>query len=549
MPRALAQSNPASGIPRLTVCLITKNEERFIGKCLESIRPIADQIVVMDTGSTDWTTSIAGRFGAEIFKFKWCDDFSAARNAVLEKATGDWVLMLDADEELPADQHEKLLKLLRDPKAIAYRLPMIDVGQEEAGVSHVPRLFRNAPGLFYVGRVHEQVFSSIEVRRTEWGLENLFGDATLLHHGYTKELVKSRDKIARNLRLLEMAVEEMPGEPNLLMNLGLELMRSGRTHEGLENYEAAFEAMGRLPKAQVVPELRESLLTQFATHLAAAKRFADVVRVLTSPVAKSGGLTASMHWLLGLACVELKQFSEGAAQMRDCLAKRERIALTPVLKDIRKGAPYHALAVCLVSMKQVEAARRAFESALKEEPENRRVRFDFARFLANNGEAVEALKWAHQLMADDPSDLAVWQFGGQVALGNPDFIEFARDWTSEAMKSHPDVPTLSEQRATALLLSGELEEALPLWRQLGESNPTVVAARLICEAGSGAALSSVAAVSSSTKVNEAFVLWYRRLLQFNATKTVLSVNARVEELRSFVPAAANVIGAAMAAAA
>ena len=117
------------------------------------------------------------------------------------------------------------------------------------------------------------------------------------------------------------------------------------------------------------------------------------------------------------------------------------------------------------------------------------------------------------------------------------------------MKSHPDVPTLSEQRATALLLSGELEEALPLWRQLGESNPTVVAARLICEAGSGAALSSVAAVSSSSKVNEAFVLWYRRLLQFSATKAVLSVNARVEELRSFVPAAANVIGAAMAAAA
>ena len=94
-----------------------------------------------------------------------------------------------------------------------------------------------------------------------------------------------------------------------------------------------------------------------------------------------------------------------------------------------------------------------------------------------------------------------------------------------------------------------LFRSLPLWRQLGDSNPTVVAARLICEAGSGAALSSVAAVSSPTKVNEAFVLWYRRLLQFGATKAVLAVNARVEELRSFVPAAANVIGVAMAAAA
>jgi hypothetical protein len=99
------------------------------------------------------------------------------------------------------------------------------------------------------------------------------------------------------------------------------------------------------------------------------------------------------------------------------------------------------------------------------------------------------------------------------------------------------------------LLSGELEEALSLWRVLGEGHPTAAAARLICEAGSGAALSSVGAGSSMAKVNEAFVLWYRRLLQFNATKAVLSVNGRVEELRSFVPAAANVIGAAVAAAA
>jgi hypothetical protein len=111
-------------------------------------------------------------------------------------------------------QLERLLKLMRDATAMAFRLPMIDVGREDEGVSHVPRLFRNAPGLFYVGRVHEQVFSSLEVRRAEWGLENKLGDATLLHHGYTKELVQSRDKVARNLRLLEMAIIEMPGEPN-----------------------------------------------------------------------------------------------------------------------------------------------------------------------------------------------------------------------------------------------------------------------------------------------------------------------------------------------
>ena len=94
---------------RITVCLIVKNEEQFLAQCLKSVRGFAAQIVVVDTGSTDRTVEIAREFGAEIYSFAWCDDFAAARNAALEHATGDWILMLDADEELPAAQHATLL--------------------------------------------------------------------------------------------------------------------------------------------------------------------------------------------------------------------------------------------------------------------------------------------------------------------------------------------------------------------------------------------------------------------------------------------------------
>jgi glycosyltransferase involved in cell wall biosynthesis len=80
--------------------LIAKNEERFLPQCLRSVRALASQIVVVDTGSTDRTVDIAREFGAEVHSFSWCDDFSAARNAALEHATGDWILILDADEEL-----------------------------------------------------------------------------------------------------------------------------------------------------------------------------------------------------------------------------------------------------------------------------------------------------------------------------------------------------------------------------------------------------------------------------------------------------------------
>jgi len=295
---------------RLSVCLIVKNEERFLGQCLKSVREVAQQIVVVDTGSTDRTVEIAKEFGAEVHSFAWCDDFSAARNAALDHVTGDWVLALDADEELSPKDHDKLRQAMTDAATMAWRLPIVDVGRELDGCSYVPRLFRNAPGLFYLGRVHEQIFSSIEVRRAEWGLENKIGDATLIHHGYTQEIVRDRNKIERNLQLLEKAVEELPGEPHLLMNLGLELSRSGRESEAFARYEEAFEALSSKPAAEIVPELRETLLAQYCTRLTAAKRQDETVRVLTSPLARSGsGLTASLHFSLGLAHLELKQFS------------------------------------------------------------------------------------------------------------------------------------------------------------------------------------------------------------------------------------------------
>src|ERR1019366_8922929 len=135
-------------------------EEKFLAQCLKSVRGFATQIVVVDTGSTDRTVEIAREFGAEIYSFPWCDDFAAARNAALEHATGDWILMLDADEELPSAQHAALLADLKKSGVLAHRLPLVNAGQND-GRSFVPRLFRNAPDVYYSGRIHEQVFPSL----------------------------------------------------------------------------------------------------------------------------------------------------------------------------------------------------------------------------------------------------------------------------------------------------------------------------------------------------------------------------------------------------
>ena len=540
LPDSLFKVNTAS----LTVCLITRNEERFLGTCLDSIRAWANQIIVVDTGSTDASREIAAQAGAEVYSFAWCDDFSAARNAALERATGDWVLFLDADEELMPEQGAKLRRMMADPAAIAFRLPMIDKGREEEGVSYVPRLFRNAPGLFYLGCVHEHNFLSVEARRQEWGLNNNLGDATLLHHGYTGEVTRSRDKNARNLKLLQKALNETPDDPNLLMNLGLELARAGRLADGIEQYEAAFRALSSVPPTEIAPEFCETLLTQLCTHLVNIKNFARLGQVLNSPLARGREMTATLHWLLGLACIDSKNFSEGAAHMRHCIAKRTKPAVSPVNKNILRGGPHHCLALCLVGLKQGEAARQAFDAALREDPFARPVRFDYAHFLADTGREVEALTALHELVEEDSSDVRAWQLGGHVSLRKPEFLEFACDWTAQAAQFHPGVAAIMAHRATALLLNGKAEESLQAWcRMEGDANPSHRAALIICETILDER--PIHRPLRDQTLDQEFLVWYRRLIEFNASETIAQLNKRLDALSRVVPNAVEVLAAAL----
>jgi len=543
LPEFIANQNSAA-TPRLTICLITKNEEKFLDQCLASVRDIAWQIVIVDTGSTDRTVEIARQHGAEVHLSTWNDDFSAARNLALCHASGDWVLVLDADEELLPEHRATIAEEMKAATVMAYRLPIIDKDREKDGCSYVPRLFRNAPGLFFVGRVHEQIFSSIEVRRAEWGLDNQLGRSALLHHGYVPEIVISRDKIARNLRLLERAIEELPGEPNLVMSLGLELVRSGKLEAGSGKYWEAFHLLASLPKEQVVPELRETLITQLGTHLLAARKFVDITQLFQMPFVNSGEITASQHFTCGLAWMELNQPDKAATQMRACLGKRRQIALSPINPEILKAGPNHCLARCLAAMKQNADAAKAFTAALEDDPQSRSARFDFAGFHFERGDALEGLKLLNELVAERPDDLRVWQLGGEIALSHPDFCDFARDWSGEALKSFPENAAIIAQCAEALLLNQDMEKSLELWKRIPSPSVRQQAALILCEFLSDSA-TSPSTIANEELVSAEFLKWYRRLIDYNASSAVFDLNRRIAELKSILPTFGGFLAAAV----
>ncbi len=538
----------ASAAPRLSIFVIAKNEERFLGQCLTSLNGLADQLVVLDTGSTDRTVAIAQEHGAEVHHAAWEDDFSAARNAALAHCTGDWVMFLDADEELPPVEHAKLRADLQTAGVLALRVRLQNAGLEEDGCCHVPRVWRNAPGLFFYGRVHEQVFPSVLVKCEAWHMETRLGTATLRHHGYDPEVVKDRNKVARNLALLRRAVQEMPGEPNLAMNLGLELVRSGQLREGLEHYELAFRQLAELPKHDIVPELRESLLTQYVCHLHTAKAFTEVLRVLESRLARDGGLTASMHFMAALACLELKRFRDGAEHACLCLAKRHQPALSPINRDILKAGPHHVLALCLWGAQEHEEVEQAFLHALAAEVGARAARLDFARWLADRGRKVDALHLLHKLVPGSETEPQGWLLGAQIGLSEPALIEFASDWTGEAVKHHPKHAGLVSLRAEALLMTGFADEALAAMELIQENSPTLHAARLLAAlAGDGELPARV--TEQEGVVSGEFLRWYRRLVEFRTDSLLLKVNARLGELDAVLPTAARILSAAVAEAA
>lgn len=532
--------------PRLTVCLIAKNEERFLSACLKSIQGVADQIVLVDTGSTDRTLEIAQTAGAEIHHFDWCDDFSAARNAALEHARGDWVLVLDADEELLPESQEKLKQALRQSSVLAWRLPLTDVGKEKEGCHYIPRLFRNIPGACFAGRIHEHAFGSLEAPLQEWGMENRLGNVQLRHHGYTDQIVKERGKVERNLRLLATAIEEQPGDVSLRMSYGLELVRSGQVDPGLEEYRRAFALMTAQPAAKTPPELRERLLTLMASHFITAQRFQSLIELASTPAAAAAGPTASLHMLFGVAFYVQRKYEEAAKHLKSCIAKRDQPALSPVLPDIHTGAPRHMLALAYTQLGKVAEAEREYHASLKEDPKAVKVRFDFARLLEQTQRLVPALEQLHQIIVQKPGELAAWRLGAEIALRQPEFGEFAADWTAEAVQAFPRDPSLGLARAEVLLKTGRFEESRAYWEKFeDQSKGAHRAALILCQVLTRVTPEPVSG-DRERLISQEFCSWFRRLVAGQAESAVRSLVNHLPEFERVLPTAAAALKAVVA---
>jgi glycosyltransferase involved in cell wall biosynthesis len=207
---------------RLSATLIVRDESAFIEECLDSLAGVVDEIVLVDTGSRDDTIDIALNFPIKLHHFRWCDNFSSARNYAIEQATGDWILYIDADERFKAPDQEALQHILDDQTKVAWTLRLYP------RVNWTPyaelRLFRNDPALRFKGVIHESIghaVASVCARdRRDIGHCRL----ELHHVGYEGD---QRHKIPRNVPLLRAYLDREPDRIYCWWHLGESLRLAG----------------------------------------------------------------------------------------------------------------------------------------------------------------------------------------------------------------------------------------------------------------------------------------------------------------------------------
>jgi glycosyltransferase involved in cell wall biosynthesis len=273
----------ASAMAELALVMIVRNEARCLERCLASARPWVDEMVVLDTGSTDTTREIAAGCGARVARTTWRDDFAAARNEALALTAARWRLIMDGDEWIVSGG-ESLTALRGEPAGF---LGLVTVASEVdvagGGVQQAPsRLPRVLPaGTRYEGRIHEQPAGDLP--RRPLALE-------LGHDGYRAS--QQQAKQGRNERLLRMALADHPGDAYLHYQLGKDLEVRARFDAAAPHYDAAYRA-GALQAAW-----RHDLVLRWLYTLKKLGRYADALAVVQDELPRWGG-SPDFHFTLG----------------------------------------------------------------------------------------------------------------------------------------------------------------------------------------------------------------------------------------------------------
>jgi glycosyltransferase involved in cell wall biosynthesis len=322
MPRRAAEAGAGRlTAPRVSAALIVRNEERTLADCLRTLAGVADEIVVMDTGSTDATMAVARAGGATLHAMPWPDDFAAARNAALDRCGGDWILYIDADERIRPTDCAALTRLLADPGYAGHYVRLHP--RRDFSPYWEMRLFRNDPAIRFAGVIHENIWPALRRFMRTNDLRVGFSALVFDHEGYEGDPAA---KHGRDLPLLQRALQDDPTRIYCWYHLG----RIHRERGELEPARAALRRGVGLVRERARTNVQDSLCYAQLVEIGLEHGDADVGETLAE-ACRLFPRQAYISWLQARLALRDGRLGE-AVTLCEGLLRRED--LTPERHDL-----------------------------------------------------------------------------------------------------------------------------------------------------------------------------------------------------------------------
>jgi len=358
--------------------MIVKNEESSLPQALNSAKDVVDEMVILDTGSTDKTVEIAKEYGARVYQFEWCNDFSAARNEALKYVQGKWVLVLDADEVLTDSIVPELKQVIQNDQYLLINLIRQEIGAAQSPYSQVSRLFRNHPEVSFSRPYHAMVDDSVAElleREPQWKVVSL-PKVAILHYGYQQKAIASRDKYNRGMEAMEAFLADHPYDPYVCSKLGALYIGLGQLGKGIELLERGLRS--KSIETPVLFELHYHLgnaYTRLKNPHSAAQHYQVAIEQQILPQLKIGAYNnlGNLH------------FSAG-----DLTQARTNYETT-VKIDPSFAAGYNNLGMTLKGMGLLEEAIRYYQQAIKFQPDYADAHQNLGVALLKKGKVQQSL--------------------------------------------------------------------------------------------------------------------------------------------------------------
>jgi len=294
--------------------MIVKDEEHSLKQCLVRLKGKVEEVIIVDTGSIDRTKELALEFTDKVYDFEWCNDFSKARNFAISKASFDWILVLDADEEVVDFDKKKVEEFTTSNEEVVGRIKRINIFEDSHGdkrhIERVNRLF-NKNFYYYSGSIHEQV-TSIKGKVYETSEIDIMAE----HNGYSREVINRTSKLERNISMLITAINDNNKDPYLFYQLGKSYFMSKDYLKACEQFVLSLGLQTDFNLEYVI-----DLVNSYGYALLNSERYSEAMGI--KKYEKLYGHMVDFQFLLGNVYMNNGEFTDAVESFTKCLKLKE----------------------------------------------------------------------------------------------------------------------------------------------------------------------------------------------------------------------------------